>query len=98
LGTLLDSIDELDPGLTIYAPKARPLSPESRAIVALEPADGSLPPAAEGLVYLLEVPIAQEAIQVWTDWRAGQRPNTTDRVTAVAHYADNDAYLPLDRD
>jgi hypothetical protein len=98
LGVLLDSIDELDPDLTIYAPATRPLSAEARAIVAQEPDDGALPPAAEGLVYLLEVPTAKEVIQVWTDWRTGRRPTTADRVTAVVHYADNDSYLPLDED
>ena len=98
LGELLDQIDELDSDLTIYAPATRPLSPESRAILVVEPGAGSPPPAAEGLVYLLEVPTAQEAIQVWTDWRTGRRPNTADRVAAVVHYADNDSYLPLDGD
>ena len=98
LGALLDAIDELDPDLTIYAPATRPLSPEAHAIVALEPGDGALPEAADGLVYLLEVPTAQDVIHVWTGWRVGRRPTTADRVMAVVHYADNDSYLPIDGD
>ena len=87
LGELLDSIDRLDPSLTIYAPAARPLSADSPAAVG---------EGADGLVYLLEVALAVDAIEVWTQWRQGRQPSTADRIAAVVFYADNDAYLPIE--
>lgn len=78
---------------TIYAESA---SPTARAVVAAEPRDGSLPPSAAGLAYLLEVDEAREAIEVWRAWRPGSAPTLDDTVAAVTYYAVNDAWLPVE--
>ena len=93
LGEILDSLSTLDEDLTFYAPEARPLTAESRAVAAMEPDDGSEPPEAVGLTYLIEVYLAKEALDSWSEWRGGHVPTTAQRVEAIAYYADNDAYL-----
>ena len=93
LGEILDSLEALDEDLTIYAPEARPLTQESPAVTAMEPDDGSDPPEAVGLTYLIEVYLAKEALDSWSEWRGGRVPTTAERVEAIAYYADNDAYL-----
>lgn len=96
LGELLEAIDTLDSDLTLYAPASRPLSAGSPGLAATE-ADGSgQVEAVRELVYLLEVYLAREAIEVWSTWRNGRVPTRDERVAAVAFYADNDAYLPAD--
>jgi hypothetical protein len=93
LGDILDSLESLDEDLTIYAPMDRPLTAESPAVIAMEPDDGSDPPEAVGLSYLIEVYLAKEALDSWSEWRGGREPTTVQRVEAIAYYADNDAYL-----
>jgi hypothetical protein len=88
LRDVVSGLDELDPEETIYAESA---SPDARAVVVPEPADG--PP--EGLRYLLEVGLAQESIRVWRDWRPGKEPTLEDKLEAILHYVENDAWLPL---
>jgi hypothetical protein len=75
-------LEALDPAATIYA--AKPWSEDARAVVAVEPEDGSIPSAAAGLDYFLEVDIALEAARV-------SRART--RFERVVYYAKNDAYL-----
>jgi hypothetical protein len=70
--TLLEAIrnlDSLDKGNSIYA--AEPGRPDSPAVVAREPAPGGLPAEAEklGLKYFLELFIAREFLQGWTQGR-----------------------------
>ena len=94
--TLRDVIANLEgfsAGDTIYAESS---SPAARALVASEPDDGEVPAAAAGLAYFLEVALAREAIDVWSRWRPGRAPTLEDKVAAVTHYAQNDAWLPVD--
>jgi hypothetical protein len=94
LAELLQRAGELGDELTIYAEGGPDATPESRATAAAEPEDGSLPPEAEGLEYLLEADQVKEVIDVWSDWRGGAKPSATQRVEAVTYYAKNDTYLP----
>ncbi len=96
LSDVIERLDEFDDELTIYAERAPDFAPSSRAVVARDPADGSLPPAAAGLDYFLEIDTAKEAIEVWSEWRDGAEPTRADRFGAVWYYAVNDAYLPAD--
>ena len=82
-----------DSDLTLYAPASRPLSAGSPGLAAAR-----IGPDGGGrrLSYLLEVDLAREAIEVWSEWRNGRVPTRDERVAAVAFYADNDAYLPVD--
>ena len=96
LGTLLDSIQEYDDSLTIYASKEPAWTDQSEAVVALAPDDGSIPAVAKGLSYLLEVCVAKEVLSVWSTWRSGAQPGREERCDAVIHYATHDSYLQAD--
>jgi len=93
LHDIIDRLDEFADDETIYAESMRPMA---RAVVAAEPEDGSVPPIAAGLSYLLEVGAAREAIEVWGTWRPGQMPTLDDKLAAVTYYAQNDAWLPIE--
>lgn len=72
---------------TLYA--ARPWTAQSEAVVAIE----DHPPT--DLAYMLEVGLAREAIQVWSEWRQGASPSPQEACAAVVFYAEHDAYLPV---
>jgi hypothetical protein len=93
LRELIARLDELPEHETIYAECARPTA---RAVVAEEPEDGSTPEVAAGLRYIIEVTLAREAVEVWQRQLPGRRQSLADRVAAVIHYAENDAWLPVD--
>lgn len=97
LRDLLSNIDAMDPDSTIYTPGQRPLTLDSPAMAAREPDSGSFPREAAGMEYLLEVRLAQEAMEVWSVWRDGRQPTTEEKLAAVAFYADHDSYLPRDQ-
>ena len=90
----MGQLGSLDDDLTIYAAKNPSWSMESLAVACPEPEDGSLPNEAQGMSYLLEVFLAKEAVQVWSEWRGGREPSVADKCVAVIYYAENDAYLP----
>jgi hypothetical protein len=62
--------------------------------VISEPENGGT--AEPNLVYLLEVGVAREAIDVWHAWRPGRSPSLDDQLQAVIYYAENDAWLPVE--
>jgi hypothetical protein len=87
----LASIDDFDDEATIYA--AKPWDPTSTTVIAAEGEETANTAIGEGLAYFLEVSIAKEAIEVWSEWRGGRVPSADERCEAVIHYAVNDAYL-----
>jgi hypothetical protein len=92
LRDVIARLDEFADDGTIYAESA---TATARAVVAAEPGDASVPPAAAGLNYVLEIATAREAIDVWRTWRPGHIPTLDDKVAAVTYYAGNDAWLPI---
>ena len=62
---VISKIYELDEFQTIYL--RAPWSPDSRAVVALEPDEGGLSPEVVemGLSYFIEVAIAQDFLEDW---------------------------------
>ena len=91
--TLLDVIADIaryDAGHTIYA--VEPWSPSSVAVVAEEPADGSLPADAVacGANYFLEVDLSTEFIEGWVLSR-DSAPDDPARCQRLIEYAVNDA-------
>ena len=48
-----------------------------------------------GLDYLLEAAVAREVLQVWASWRQGRHPTAEETASAVIHYAQQDAYEPV---
>ena len=94
LAALLDQIDGMSDDLTIYVTDTSQLSPSTAAVARKEPADSAAP---SGMRYLLEAPLAREAIKVWSDWRGGRTPSSDNKVEAVSYYAEHDAYIPTDQ-
>jgi hypothetical protein len=82
LAEVVTQLEALDPGETIYA--AKPWSADKRAVVALEPEDGSLPGEAAELEYFLEVDAALQAATV---------SDVGTRFERVLYFAENDAFL-----
>ena len=95
LADVLQNIERADPEMTIYAMGGAHSGLDSRAVLALEPEDGSTSADATGLGYLLDVRSVQEVVRVWRAWRAGRLPSPVDTYEAVMYYVFNDAYLPV---
>ena len=91
LAELIERLDKFDNDCTIYAEKKPSWTAASRAVVCAE-SDEEEANAPDGLIYLLEVDIAKEAIEVWTRW-SGRKPSIEEKCSAVIYYAENDAYL-----
>ncbi|MER7455688.1 hypothetical protein [Micromonospora sp. NPDC126480] len=87
---LIERLAELPDDATLYA--ARPWSPDSDAVVAIEGPSGEPP---TDLPYLLEVELARGAVDVWSEWREGRQPTVVEACAAVIHYATHDAYMPV---
>lgn len=96
LREVLEQLGEVDDNLTIYAEGGPRADLSSEAALLMEPEDGSLPPGAEGMEYLLEVFGALEVLEVWSKWRDGRVPTLEEGYAAISHYAKHDAYLPAD--
>ncbi len=92
LADVIRQIDQLDDWHSIYAtPRWRA---GSRALVAPEPRDGSLPEGAEGMTYLTRVGLARRAIEARTAWGSDQKPSLDDHCGAVIYWAVYDAPEP----
>src|SRR2546423_1235057 len=92
LADAIDSLDDLDDDLLIYASADPVWSPTSPAAVCYDPVweeededergaprdKGTLMSVLEaeaaGMTCLLEVRIAKEALEVWSEWRGGRPP------------------------
>lgn len=87
---VIRAVTQLSDHETIYA--ARPWTAESEALVG--------PPflAIDGLHYLLEVELAKAAVEVWSLWRDGLQPTDEQACGAVIHYAEHDAWMPVEED
>jgi hypothetical protein len=79
--------------LTIFADRSAPVGPDTPAQVAVAE-DG----APKALQYVLEVYLANEALEVWSKWRDGRKPSLVEACKAVIWYAEHDAYMALEAD
>jgi hypothetical protein len=96
LSDVAKKLHQLDDDHTIYAKRNPDWSAKSEAVLCETTGDNSDPPGTEGLDYFLEVDLAKETVQVWSDWRDGQAPTTAEKLDAMIYYAEYDAWLPLD--
>jgi hypothetical protein len=96
LADIAGHLNELEDGDTIYVAQDAQWTPSSAAMVSRAPGDGSMPPAADGSRYFLEVYLAKEVIDVWREWRGGREPTLVEMCEALIFYASRDAYLPVD--
>src|SRR5215831_12940529 len=92
LAAVVENIDDVDPELIMHA--VRPWSEQSPIWAAhLDETDN----APDGFEYMLEVELAQDAIEVWSLWREDQVPTTAEACGAVIWYAEHDAYQPTEQ-
>jgi hypothetical protein len=78
-----------DPAAIIYA--VPPFAPESDATIStVDDEDHS----QAGFAYLLDVTLARDVLDVWSNWRGGRHPTSEEAVKAVIYYAKRDAYEP----
>ncbi len=89
LADVLQRLGSFDEDATIFVADEPPAA-DTPALVCPE---GSQPP---GWAYLLEIYLAREVLEVWRQWRGLRDASAEEALTAVLHYAENDAYLPND--
>jgi hypothetical protein len=94
LTELLNGIDNLDDDATIFVDRSAGLSGLSPAEIEI----GDMKESSEGLARLLEVYLAKEVLQVWTEWRGGRQPSPEQRCRAVIWYVEKDSYMPEEAD
>ncbi len=90
---LLEKLGDVDRELTIYIIAGLEWGAESETVVRFDE-DGFTKLIVDGvpLEYVLEVYIAQEAIEVWREWH-GRDPSPQEKCEAVIHYAKHDSFL-----
>lgn len=103
--TLIEVIDRLDDvddsdryePPCIFAEGGPHALPDAPSLVCPSNEEGTFEcPQDPALSYVLEVAQAKECIQVWSEWRCGQRPSRQDKFAAVMYYSQHDAWLPLE--
>ena len=85
--------DGYSAGPTIYA--KLPWTPSTDAVVLRGDDVPEGLTTESGHHYLLEVVLAIEVIEVWSEWRAGAIPTPEEATMAVIYYGEHDAYQPL---
>jgi hypothetical protein len=90
---IVTNINQYTDDHTIYASRDPSWLEESEAVVAKDLLNGSTPEEAGGMEYLLEVWLALEVIDVWSEWRGGRIPSTQQMCEAIIYYASHDAYI-----
>lgn len=88
---LFAQFETFDDDATIYA--ARPWSSSSEAVCCHEEDAEARKAVAAGLEYMLEVNLAQDVIEVWSQHRRGMTPTLAQQCDAVIYYAEHDAYI-----
>ena len=94
--SLVEIVDEregFDSEAVIFA--EHPWRGDSRAMVVAVDDDESMA-EQQGLVYLLEVDLAREVLEVWSAWRNDRQPSLVDAVSAIVYYAHRDAFMPVE--
>ncbi|WP_158717312.1 DUF7716 domain-containing protein [Streptomyces sp. NRRL F-4474] len=93
LESVLRSINEIDDELIIYVPQAGHLSLTSNVeLLSLASVENVDP----NLRYLLEVQLAKDVIETWSEWRNGTVPTVEEMFAAISYYAEWDSYIPVE--
>jgi hypothetical protein len=106
LQEVIERLEHFDGQTTIFAQKVSgdylPTSPAKVLWLSDEELEMKTSDVAArrcpGMTYVLEVHIAKEAIDVWSQWRGGRTPTAYQALHAVLHYSKYDAYLPVESD
>ena len=93
LRKIISDLSTLSDDLVIYATKQDTWQVDARAMLVRDEDASAIGELMEDLAYFLEVDIAKEVIEVWSDWRDGRIPTEEERLDAVSYYASHDSYL-----
>jgi hypothetical protein len=93
LADVIRQIDDLEADLAIYA--APRWHAGARALVLREPGDGTVPPEARGMTYVMRVNHARRAIAGRKSWRPDLAITPEQLCDAVLYYARFDEVEPL---
>ena len=91
-----ENLHSLDNSETIFAKRNPAWSETSEAILCETSATDSVPAESEGFEYFLEVHVAKETVEVWSEWRDGRQPTISEKLEAMIYYAEQDSWLPTD--
>lgn len=87
---VIRDLDRFDPDHTIYAKE--PWTPDSLAIVALQPDEGDPADVTRlGVKYFLEIFIANECLEGWQKGN-GRLPTLEEKYDLISYYAMYDAF------
>ena len=92
LREFIRGIELMEDGPVIYASKNGEWNLDAKVMI-LHGEPDTLENKSEGLTYFLEIEIAKEVLKVWRAWRNEREPNEAERIEAILHYADFDAYI-----
>jgi hypothetical protein len=93
LAEIVDQLEGFDSDAVIFAEE--PWQGDTRAMVVAADQDESMA-EQQGLIYLLEVDLAREVLEVWSAWRNDRQPSLVDAVAAILYYAERDAFMPVE--
>jgi len=97
---LATQLDDVSDEMTIYGQKREskwyPESPVQLVHVPRYSEGDPAPP--DGMTYLLEISLCKQVVQAYINHRGNKEPSGLEKARAIAYYAKNDAYLPVDRD
>jgi hypothetical protein len=93
LQDVLNSLQEIGDDRVIFVDDLPLITGSTSATLVPEDAEDDVP---SGVRYLLEVTLAREVVEVWSNWRGGILPNVDQKCEAVIYYARNDTYLPAE--
>ena len=92
LAALFREIESVDDEMIVFVPQGDEVNLTTPALVLdFDESEEGVP----GYRYLLEVELVKDVIEVWSEWRDGQVPSPDEKLSAVLHYARNDAYQPV---
>ena len=93
LAEIVHQLEGLDSDAVIFA--EQPWQGDTRAmVVAVDDAESMA--EQQDLIYLLEVDLAREVLEVWSAWRNDRQPSPAEAVAAIVYYAQRDAFMPVE--
>ncbi len=91
LREVLEGLDKLADHLVVYVPVVGDLGHDTRVVVEDYAGPGQSP---VGMKTMLIVEDLKGVLEAWRNSHPGREPSAAEKLAAVAHYVENDAYLP----
>ncbi len=94
LSEVLANADKYEQHLVVYIASDR--EPVADSEVELVDYEGPHTPTPSGKRHFLGIHDIRMVLEAWSKWRGGRAPNDAERCEAVAFYAKNDGFLPIE--